>query len=201
MRSLTCRLWMVLATVFAAPVACPLTAGALNGAAVRACESALRDRVHAKYPASGRVEVRQDSLRQKQTGKDRLVLSGGGQVETRNEGWRRLTFECGYDTRTNSVAAVRYDVAAASSSGGGAPLTPAYVCKKAVARRIHDDHPASGKIRWSVPDLREQATGNGQTNVTGRGRIQTRHGDWRRFTFSCTYDGRSGRATRTATKF
>jgi hypothetical protein len=201
MRSRTLPPWLFLVAMLVAHVGCPTTASGLNGAALRTCESALRDRVGAKYPGSGRVEVRQESVRQKQTGKDRLVLSGGGQVGTRNGGWRRLTFECGYDTRTNAVASIRYDVAAASSTSGGAPLTPAYVCKKAVARRIHDDHPASGKIRWSVPGLREQAIGNGQTIVTGRGRIQTRYGDWRRFTFSCTYDARRNRATRANAKF
>ena len=201
MRSFLIRSWMVLAALLVAGVGSPCAARDLNGAAARACESALRDKVRAKYPASGRVEVRGDSLRQKQTGKDRLVISGGAQVETRDAGWRRLTFECGYDTRSSSVASVRYDIASGSSAGGGAPLTPAYVCKKAVARRIHDAHPASGKIRWSVPGLNEQPAGNGQTHVTGRGRIQTQYGDWRRFSFSCTYDARSGRATRANAKF
>lgn len=176
-------------------------ARAIDAAALRACEAGLRDAVRARYPASGTVEVQRDGVRQQQTGKGHLALSGRGQVQTRDASWRRLTFECGYDTRAGAVRGVRVDVASAASAAGGAPLTPAYVCKRAVARRIHDDHPASGKIRWSVPALREQPLGTGETAVTGRGRIQTQYGDWRRFSFSCTYDARRGRATRATAKF
>lgn len=201
MRPTRVRNQTLLVLLLVAGAGFPATTLAADGAALDACGRALGDKVRAKYPASGRVEVTRDSVREQQSGRDRLVLSGRGQVETRNDGWRRLTFECTYDTRARAVNTVRYDIASASSSGGGAPMTPSSVCKKAVSRRIHDDYPASGKIRWSVPDLREQPMGNGQTAVTGRGRIQTQYGDWRRFSFSCTYDARSNRVTRANAKF
>ena len=70
-----------------------------------------------------------------------------------------------------------------------------------MAKRIHDAHPASGKIRWLVRSIAEQRVASQQTAVTGAGRIQTRDGDWRRFSFSCSYDHRSGRATRVGAAF
>ena len=63
---------------------------------------------------------------------------------------------------------------------------------------IHD--PASGKIRWLVSSIREQPS-DALTLVTGSGRIQTQDGNWRKFTFNCSYDNRSGRAKRASAKF
>lgn len=190
---------MLLVASFVAVGGVSRLASAASAPAVRACEAELRAKVHAKHPASGRVEVTADSVREQKKGEGRLAISGAGRVETRDAGWRRLTFDCAYDTRAGTATSLRFAIAAAG--GGSTQYSPAYVCKRAVAKRIHDAHPASGKIRWSVPGLSERPTGNGQTHVSGNGRIQTQHGDWRRFTFTCTYDGRSGRATQAAAKF
>lgn len=199
MRALLARSSLLLMAAFVAIGGVPRPVSAASAPAVRACEAELRTKVHAKHPASGRVEVTPDTIREQKKGEGRLAIRGAGRVETRNAGWRRLTFECAYDTRAGTATSLRFEIAAAG--GSGTQDAPAHVCKRAVARRIHDAHPASGKIRWSVPGLSERPVGNGQTHVSGNGRIQTRHGDWRRFTFTCTYDGRSGRATQASAKF
>ena len=176
----------------------PAVAGSSSdSAAQRACAAVLRDKVRAKYPNSGRVEVDSASAHRQGSNKQ-ITIRGTGRVETRDAGWRRLTFNCIYNAPQSAVTSLRYDIAPASGSGGQA--TPSYVCQRAVARKIHDKHPASGKIRWLVNSINEQPAGT-QTNVTGAGRIQTQYGDWRRFTFSCTYDNRTGRATRTNARF
>ena len=171
----------------------------IDAAARRACEDAVRTKVRASCPACGRFELQSDSAHRQGTDKQ-IAVRGSGRVGTRDADWRRLTFNCIYNLREGTVSSARYDIA---PSGGGASQkeTPAYVCKRAVAKQIHDAHPASGKIRWLVRSLAEQRVGNRQTAVTGAGRIQTRAGDWRRFSFSCSYDERSGRATRTRATF
>ena len=178
-------------------IAAPTAAGAgmtISSSASRACETALRNKVRANHPSSGRVEVLSANERQS---KGQITIRGTGRVEARDAGWRRLTFDCIYNTKHGDVASLRYDVGTAN---GGAQATPSYVCKRAVAKRIHNDHPASGKIRWLVSSIREQPS-DALTLVTGSGRIQTQDGNWRKFTFNCSYDNRSGRAKRTSAKF
>jgi hypothetical protein len=170
-----------------------------DAAARRACETAVRTKVRTDYPACGRVELQSDSAHRQGTDKQ-VAIRGSGRVETRDGGLRRLTFNCIYNLREGAVSSARYDIAKA---GGGSQTgaTPAYVCKRAVAKRIHDSHPASGKIRWLVSSIAERRVSNQQTAVTGAGRIQTQYGDWRKFTFSCTYDHRTGRASRAGATF
>jgi hypothetical protein len=177
-------------------IAAPTAAGAgmTGSSASRACETALRSKVRANHPNSGRVEV---SSANAQQSKGQITIRGAGRVETRDAGWRRLTFDCIYNTKHGDVASLRYDICTAN---GGTQATPSYVCKRAVAKRIHKDHPASGRIRWLVSSIREQPS-DALTLVTGSGRIQTQDGNWRKFTFNCTYDNRSGRAKRASAKF
>ena len=170
-----------------------------DSTAQRACAGALRERVRSDYPQSARVEVQSTTVHRQGSNKQ-FTVRGSGRVETRNSSWRRLTFNCIYNVDRGAVTSLRYDIAPASGGGNG-QATPSYVCKRAVARKIHDAHPASGKIRWLVSSINEQPASGRQTLVTGKGRIQTRDGTWRRFTFSCTYDDRSGRAVRANARF
>src|SRR5512144_1897824 len=106
----------------------------IDSAARRACEGAVRAKVRADYPACGHVELQSDSAHRQGTDKQ-IAIRGSGRVETRDADWRRLTFNCIYNLREGAVSSARYDVA---PSGGGASQkeTPAYVCKRTVARRI-----------------------------------------------------------------
>src|SRR5512139_818893 len=138
------RTWTVTLTVCAVLRVATAHAGTnIDSAARRACESAVRTKVHADYPGCGRVELQTDSAHRQGTDKQ-IAVRGSGQVETRGADWRRLTFNCIYNLREGAVSSARYDIAA-SGGGGSQKETPAYACKRAVAKRIHAAYPASGK--------------------------------------------------------
>jgi hypothetical protein len=176
--------------------------GGVEAGAARACENAVRRQMRDQHPNSGQVEVFANSLRQRQTKQNQIGIHGAGQVETRDSGRRKFSFDCVVQPNGNQVSSVRLEVESLSRFGGHTSrTTPSAVCKRAVAARIHRDHPASGKIRWLVASMKEQAAGSHTTIVTGRGRIQTRDGTWRKFSFRCDYDARTGKASNVRAKF
>lgn len=191
---------ILLVVIFALQATAAAGKGGVDAGAARACENAVRSRMRDQHPNSGRVEVFANSLRQRQTKHNQIGIHGAGQVETRDSGWRKFSFDCAVQPTGNKVASVRVDVESLSRSGASR-TTPSSVCKRAVAARIHRDHPASGKIRWLVPSMKEQAAGSHLTIVTGRGRIQTRDTTWRKFSFRCDYDARTGKASNLRAKF
>ena len=139
-------------------------AGTAGSGASRACETALRNKVRAEHPNSGRVEVLSDS--EKKKAGSQTAVTGTARVETRDAGWRRLTFDCLYNTR-GEAASVRYDIGGSAGGGSDTKATPTYVCKRAVAKRIHNDHPASGRDPL-VGELDRRAT-SGQPDERHRG--------------------------------
>ena len=68
-------------------------------------------------------------------------------------------------------------------------------CEQRVIDKIESDHPQSrGATIDSNSVQTRQATGN-KTLITGRGRVRTKKGDSRPFTFSCEYYDTSGRVS------
>jgi hypothetical protein len=173
-------------------------AAAARDDAVEACAEAVRARVHAEHPGSGRIALQPDAAHRQGTDKQ-VTIRGTGEVETREAGPRPLTFTCIYNVGRGAVTSAR--VAIADATHGGGPAAAASACQRAVSARVHDDHPAAGRIRWLVSSLAQTPAPHHQTVVSGAARIRTRDGEWRRFTFSCAIDDRSGRATRIRADF
>ena len=78
-------------------------------------------------------------------------------------------------------------MAAAQNAGEIAVLA----CKNAVARKVRAERPGADSVR--VSDARVAATSGRATTVEGSGQFFDRTaGEWRSFTFDCSYSASSG---------
>ena len=65
-------------------------------------------------------------------------------------------------------------------------------CQSRVADRILNDHPQSRGSTFDK-DVDKRQQGNQAILVSGRGRVRTKSGDYRHFTYSCVYNTRTER--------
>lgn len=68
-------------------------------------------------------------------------------------------------------------------------------CQQRVVEKIEADHPQSRGATIESNSVVAREQGGNRTLISGRGRVRTRKGDYRFFTFSCVYNELSGRVS------
>ena len=68
-------------------------------------------------------------------------------------------------------------------------------CQQRVIDKIESDHPQSRGTTIDSNSIQSRQENGNKTLITGRGRVRTKKGDYRNFTFSCEYYDTSGRVS------
>ena len=100
------RWWMALGLVVA--LATGPGCSALNRGAGD-CEDRVVSKIKHDHPQSRGTSIDSGSVDTRRQG-DRVLVSGSGQVRTKDGDRRRFTFSCVYNDRTGRVGDVQYDV-------------------------------------------------------------------------------------------
>lgn len=73
------------------------------------CQSRVSDRILNDYPQS-RGSTFDKDVQKRQQGNDTILVSGRGRVRTKGGDYRHFTYSCVYNTRTERLSNVKYDI-------------------------------------------------------------------------------------------
>lgn len=68
-------------------------------------------------------------------------------------------------------------------------------CQARISDKILNDHPQSRGSTFDADSVQRRRQGDDTILVTGRGRVRTKKGDYRHFTYKCVYNQRAERVT------
>lgn len=69
-------------------------------------------------------------------------------------------------------------------------------CQQRILDKIRADHPQSQRSTIDADSVVRRSQGDNRVGISGRGKVKTAKGDFRNFSFSCTYDEDNDRLTK-----